>query len=657
MEHDIFTNQLLQTVCHIRFVNQEKIKSDAMPQLIVSRNASNYRVAPLSDTLTIGRDLDNDVVLESPQVSRHHAIIERKGTALYLTDCRSTNAIWVGKEKISSIRLENGMTFRIVDFLLTFIDEQQNSPVRVFAAKEENDRPGVEDVENKTIVFGLESFLPGEGEGGADLGKTLPIKQYTDLLTACRRLAEIDDEPELFSLLLGSAMELVTGKQGFIATRDKDGDLVYRATVNMDFEDKKTRIRDELISQTLATRATVLRNIPTNHCDLSNSENHESTILICCAPLFFEDHVEGCLYMESMDQELSVSEFSLLLELLLQYGSILFERLQYRVRVHLEREELKNRLAVSDETIIRSEAMLKLYEDIKTIAPINVPVLILGEAGSGKELVASALHSFSRRKGAYVALNCSAIPEGIFESELFGSVKGAFHNALDKAGKLETAHNGTLFLDEIGDMGLALQPKLLRFLEDREIVRLGDTKVKKLDVRVVAATNQDLDTMMREKKFREDFFQRLSCFVLKVPPLRERKEDIAPLIHYFLKRFAQEYNWTVPALTTPVLQNMVEYSWPGNVRELRNTVLRLSVQARGKKITSDDLARISETFGEEALQKVASFPSLEEMEKKYIRKALERAGWNISDAAKMVGIARSTFYQKMKKFKITTDEK
>lgn len=623
-----------------------------MPQLIVNQNGSNYRVVSFTHALSIGRDPDNDLVLDSLQVSRHHCTVDQKKDSFYLTDCGSTNAIWAGKDKITSILLVDGLTFRIVDYFFTFVDEHRDAPARVFSKKEEkNAQQGLDLLENKTILFGLESFLSDDTGDGTHSDK-LPGTQYRDLRNAFHLLIEADTESELFSLLLHSSLELISGHCGFIATRDAEDELVYRATENMTIDNKKM-LRNDLISRAMATEVTAVSNITLDHIGSSGTRKSLLTKPVFCSPLFFEGHVEGCLYIEGSDQKPAAPQYPLQIELLLCYGSALLERLRYRVRIDLEKQGLKNRLATMDETIIHSDAMIRLYEDIRTIAPINVPVLILGEPGTGKELVASALHSFSKRQGGYVTLNCSAIPEGIFESELFGSVKGAFHNAVDKPGKLEMALNGTLFLDEIGDMNLALQPKLLRFLENREITRLGDTRVKKLDVRIVAATNQDLDTMMQEKEFREDFFQRLSCFVLNVPPLRERKEDIEPLIHFFLKRFAHEYSWAVPTMSGPVLKALVKYSWPGNIRELRNTVLRLSVQTRGKNITTDDLARISDIFGEDTHQRVVSFPSMEEMEKKYICKALDRAGWNISDAAKMVGIARSTFYQKMKKFQIT----
>lgn len=627
-----------------------------MPQLIISQNACNYRVHPFTDALSIGRDADNDLVLDSPRVSRHHGTIQFEENDFYLRDCESTNGIWLGEEQVSSLCLSNGLTFKIVDFSLTFIEDQEQLPPCVFAGN--TDRQSQElDADEKTIIFGLDSFLP-EMEKKDLADKNSPTNNdYTDLLDAMQRLEQIDNEPDFFSGLLQASIKLIRCKHGFIATRDKEGDLVYRAMENFNIDKTRSPVDHGLIHLAVGNRETVFHLVPAVQHEASETPHEKKHDLIFCVPFFFEGNPEGCLYLAGNDNQRSATTCKALIDVLARYGSNLLERIRYRIQVTRERQNLRDRLELKDETIIQSAAMVRLYEDIRTIGPINVPVLILGEAGTGKELVASALHSFSNRQGAYLTLNCSAIPEGIFESELFGSVKGAFHNAVDKPGKLELSHNGTIFLDEIGDMDIALQPKLLRFLENNEITRLGDIRVKKLNVRIIAATNRNLEEKILNNTFREDLFQRLSCFVLKVPPLRERQEDIEPLVHYFLKRFAREYNWSLPDIADPVIKALKSYPWPGNIRELRNSILRLSVQTKGKKITLDDLRRIGENFGRGSLPKVSSLPTLEKMEQKYIRQALIEAKGNISAAAKTAGIARSTFYQKMKKFQISSGEK
>ncbi len=344
---------------------------------------------------------------------------------------------------------------------------------------------------------------------------------------------------------------------------------------------------------------------------------------------------------------------TLLANLVLRWGAIQYKKHNNVQQQIPNQDALNDSIGVDKNLIVKSSNMVQLYGDVKTMSAISVPLLILGEPGTGKELVALALHQDSGRKGQYVTLNCSAIPEGIFESELFGSVKGAFHNATDRKGKLELAHKGTLFLDEIGDMALALQPKLLRFLENQELTRLGDTRVQKLDVRIVAATNQDLKSMIDQKRFRPDFYQRLSCFSLKVPPLRERIDDIEPLAHFFLKKFGGEYGLPRSRISGRAMDILERYSWSGNVRELRNTMLRLAVHAQGATIVPEDLSHLVEAEGDEVLHKVSSFPSLDEMEREHIQAALQYADGNISDGSKLLGIARSTFYKKLKKYNIT----
>jgi transcriptional regulator with PAS, ATPase and Fis domain len=312
---------------------------------------------------------------------------------------------------------------------------------------------------------------------------------------------------------------------------------------------------------------------------------------------------------------------------------------------------LKERLKKSG-IIAEDEQMLAIYRDIHAISHINVPVLILGEPGTGKEKVAQAVHDFSEASGEFVAVNCSAIPENLFESELFGSMKGAFSDAQTQPGKLEAAENGTLFLDEIGDMGLTSQPKLLRFLESRSISRLGETRVRSLNLRIVAATNQDLNAMIKEKTFRPDLFQRLACIKLNIPPLRKRKKDILPLANFFLADYVRQYSLKPLEISSQASQIMLSYHWPGNVRELSNIMLNVCVRARGRKIMPAHLTSASEEMGEFNAGVDTDFVSLKEMEKKHIHKALKQANNNKAKACAMLGISRDTLYKKIQKYKI-----
>lgn len=608
-----------------------------MPRLIVSQNGQEYRVVAFTAAVTIGREPDNDIVLASPQVSRHHASIGRQENGDYLLfDHGSTNAVWVEGCKVNALRLGHGTTFRIVEYALTFVDDQADQrPTPVFADGDEADAAA----DPATVLF-----TPEQAAQAAETAQPPPrevAETLRRLSHLCRDLHALDEEAALEEGLLDAAMDLLRAERGFLALINDKNELVYALTRSFNPRQQRNEIRQDLVQQVMDSGRSV------------REDGAAGGGSLVCAPLTSGGRVLGCVYLDGRGRDRFTADDLTTLELLALHGAVLRDNQSGRRRLHRERESLKGRLAARDETIIRSDTMVKLYEDIRTIAPIGVPVFISGEAGSGKELVASALHAFSGRKGAYIPLNCAAIPETLFESELFGSRRGAFHEATDKPGKLELATGGTLFLDEVADMALTLQPKLLRFLENGEVTRLGDTRAKKLDVRVVTATNRDVAALIAANQFRDDLFQRLSCFTLRVPPLRERPEDIEPLTRYFLGRFAREYNWPEPRVADSALQALGRFQWPGNVRQLRNVLLRLAVQAQGRLISERDVLAAADGPGGPEPARVALFPTLEEMERQHLRAALERAEGNISDAALLAGIARSTFYQKMKKYDIS----
>jgi len=620
-----------------------------MPKLIICQDAQNYRVVEFAASITIGREDDNDIVLPSPQVSRRHASINQgENGEFILFDHQSTNAVWIDNKKVNALPMAHGMTFRIIDYFFTFIDEvDQNRPSQVFALSPDLSGTSPGPLDSATILFSLEPTCTPAALAGPDEDGSLG--RLNRLLLELHR---IDEDQALGERMLSGAVALLHADRGFLALLNPKNELIYTTTHNFDPQQESREVRQDIV-QLVMNRgsAGTAGGVAAGGKYRKDKDGRERSVL--CAPLLRAGKATGCLYLDHRNHDFFNAGAQPILEILALYGAALLDNLIGRQQMHQERESLKTRLASKDETIIRSEKMMKLYEDIRTIAPINVPVFISGEAGSGKEHVAAALHSFSRRKGAYIPLNCAAIPEGLFESELFGSRKGAFHEAIDKPGKLELAEGGTLFLDEVADMSLALQPKLLRFLENGEISRLGDTRVKKLDVRVVTATNRDVTDMIRAQTFRDDLFQRLSCFTLKVPPLRERVEDIEPLAHYFLDKFSTEYHWKVPRIADNGMELLLRYQWPGNVRQLRNVLLRLAVQSQGRLITEREILTLSEEFGAMGPARIEVFPSLEEMEKNHIKAALERANGNISDAAALVGIARSTLYQKMKKYDIS----
>jgi DNA-binding NtrC family response regulator len=326
-----------------------------------------------------------------------------------------------------------------------------------------------------------------------------------------------------------------------------------------------------------------------------------------------------------------------------------------------ENKRLKSELnAKADfQTIIGSSSeMEKLFSVIRKVADTEASVLITGESGTGKELVARSIHAnSSRRNGPFVTINCSAIPRDLLESELFGHTKGAFTGAIkEKAGKFQLADGGTIFLDEVGELLLELQPKLLRVLQEKEVEPVGSTKVQKLDVRVISATNLDIEKAVTNGRFREDLYYRLSVIPLHLPPLRERKEDIRLLVRYFTSKHGGEK----VTFEQSALDILTHYSWPGNVRELENTVERILILRNSDTITSGDIpAKLKATKREE--NAIIRLPddgySLEQLEREVVVEALERNAWNQTAAARFLKIPRHTLIYRIEKYNIELPDK
>ena len=348
-----------------------------------------------------------------------------------------------------------------------------------------------------------------------------------------------------------------------------------------------------------------------------------------------------------------------------------FDELQHALRSALEarrlrsenawlREQLERRYSF-DNIIGRSRVMQDLFQTLEAVARTASTILITAETGTGKELVARAIHQASpRRAHRFVALNCSAIPENLLEAELFGHVRGAFTGAVGtRQGRLEQANRGTLFLDEVGTMGMPLQMKLLRVLQEREFERVGDSQTIKVDVRIIAATNADLAKMVADGTFREDLYYRLNVIPVKLPPLRERREDIPLLVQHFVQKFCNELQRPVMTVSQSAMRCLMQYSWPGNVRQLENAIERaVALSGQRSQIEVSDLpADIQQAdVGVEVLPGLA-LPEegldferfIARIEREVIRRALERTGGNKAAAAQVLNLKRTTLVEKLKR--------
>jgi two-component system nitrogen regulation response regulator NtrX len=329
----------------------------------------------------------------------------------------------------------------------------------------------------------------------------------------------------------------------------------------------------------------------------------------------------------------------------------------------IENDELR-RVAGNDHELIGATSVMDtLREQIMRVAPTNASVLVKGANGTGKELVARSIHYYSQRHAKpFVAINCAAIPEELIESELFGHEKGAFTGAIAlKKGKFDLSDGGTLFLDEIGDMSLKTQAKVLRIIQERCFERVGGTRLVTVDVRIIAATNKDLDEEIRQGQFREDLYYRLNVIPFRVPSLRERPDDIPLLVQHFVNLFYKKEGREPKIFLTEALETLKQYHWPGNVRELRNIIERILIMAPGRTVTCDDIPDLQEGYGDSRL----SMPTIEgalalstlreareEFEREFIAQKLEENDWNISRTAENIKLERSNLHRKIKSYGI-----
>lgn len=311
----------------------------------------------------------------------------------------------------------------------------------------------------------------------------------------------------------------------------------------------------------------------------------------------------------------------------------------------LRKSQLHSRFVLTS----RNRRMREILEEAERIAPVDVPVLILGESGTGKEVLARYIHSLSRRaEGPFLPVNVSALPADLVESELFGYRKGAFTGAdRDRTGLFREADGGTLFLDEIGDLPLSLQPKLLRVLENREVLPLGDTRPVPVDVRIIAATNQDLEERISRGQFRQDLFYRLNVITLRLPPLRERMEDLPLLVEHFLELHSEQYGLPRKRLTGEAMAVLQGYDWPGNIRELAHVLARAVLLSEGEEIPAHLIRRALQQKGEST----PGLLSLRELERQHIFRVLEAVGGDKRKAAEILGIDLSTLYRKLERYR------
>ncbi len=481
---------------------------------------------------------------------------------------------------------------------------------------------------------------------------------------------------ELLADLLDATINGLSADRGFVVVRESGaGGVAFRAAVARNFKSEALEKAEEEVSSSISNavveegRALLIGNA----LDSARFRDHPSVKRLglrslLCAPLVASNESFALIYLENRDISNRFTERHR--QLLDEICHLAAPRLGTAVAIEHARKrahDLESALGETDGIITADAGMSELLKTVRQVATTDLPVLIQGETGTGKELVARALYRHSgRAQSSYVVINCAAIPHGLIESELFGYVRGAFTGAhRDRIGLVAAAHRGTLFLDEVGDLPPDLQPRLLRVVQSGEFTRLGSVRPEKVDVRVIAATNRDLEREVEEGRFRSDLYFRLSAITLKIPPLRERPHDVHLLADHFARAYAVRYGRQAPKLASDCLAALAAYAFPGNVRELESEIARLvAVSPQGATIEASALnqrirgtPRGSTAAPQEASRQpdAGALPpmSLAEMEKKLILAVLENTRGNRTRAAEILGISREGLRTKMQRMGIT----
>lgn len=580
-----------------------------------------------SQPIRIGRGSGCQILLSDPLSSRTHAIVSFESGSWVLSDADSRNGTLVNDAKIAQVKLSNGDRIQVGSTEILF--ELPNV--------DGDTAPG-----SQTLI--LEAAVSGEASGMNSLNQLYRKQRSQDMLdlyqlSLCLMKCTSPDEVASRGLEI-LRVRTQSNVVGFLWI-DEHGDLKPQLILP---EEQGHRLR---LHKKLTDRVCQDGKGIWVKDQLPSQERQVAFADAICIPLITDSQVMGAIHLYRESGTFQQTDF----DFAISAGNMLAVALQStraQASLSAEHHRLVERSGDFHELIGQSPEMKKLKDRIARVARASGCALVRGESGVGKELVSRAIHRLSPRKDRpLLCVNCAAIPTELMESQLFGHKRGAFTGAdKDHSGLFQQAHTGTLFLDEVGELTLEGQAKLLRILEGYPFMPVGDTKETSVDVRVIAATNRDLIEYVREKRFREDLYYRLSVFELVVPPLRDRGKDVETLINHFLDHFRTQHGRQNLQLSESARTRMLEYQWPGNVRQLRNVIDSAVVLATGKVILPSDLSL--QTVTAERLESLR----LDLWEERLIREALLRTDNNINEATKLLGISRATLYRKLEQYSI-----
>ncbi|AXA34821.1 MAG: FHA domain-containing protein [Candidatus Hydrogenedentota bacterium] len=642
------------------YLNPESQANGLAPGRLVVLKGPNLGMSyELGECTRIGRGEENEIQIPDPGVSRLHAEIVRSRLAYIIYDRGSRNGLIVNGQRVTQKVLLKNDEILVGNTLLAF------NPDLVL----ENAR-----FSNTSVVLYPTQEVTRELSMSPEVRETLSGRER-DLVEFVTQIADIFASPpertgEMALRLLTHLMRLFHADFGSIFVRDAytkklrpvvalpEGKLtpVNRTALASSFEEK----RPTLISERNSQLSETLEKLWNRH----SSENSdafvptgEACLTTMCAPVMHNNAVLAILVLEREQLDAYSLRDLALFHALAKMSAGVFHAAQLVDWLdQIPPDSSGHRIVPS-----RNPTVQKIFDEARRVAATDATVLITGESGTGKEILARAIHDASRRRsGPFIALNCAAIPSNLFESELFGYERGAFTGAARTTiGKIEAAHGGTLFLDEVGSLDLSLQPKLLRFLQEKAFYRVGGTRAIEADVRVIAATNTDLESAVREGRFREDLWYRLNVIRFVLPPLRHRAEDIAPLAEHFALECARRFGKKILGIDDQAIAILQRYTWPGNIRELANIIERAVILADHPILTASDFEHLAKKDHLPNLERAPSLAQqvsqarlrpLHEIEREYIHHVLNACGWNQAKAAEILGIHRNTLRAKIHEY-------
>jgi len=590
----------------------------------------------LQKELTIGRDAVNDICIDDFSVSRRHCMIVRDGEAFLVRDLGSHNGTLVNGTAVEERVLKHGDRISVGGSVFHFSVSNARAPAPALVA--------FEDQMNEAFPADAVELSSAE-DGGVTL--TLPrqrmSRDFAVLLKVATKLRGIRNSESLLWQLVGVLLEVIPAERVAILLGENSETLEGAfAWDKVTGPGKPVTVSRTIVNRAMTEqRALLINDAP--KVARSTSVEKLKVHAVLCAPLANPDRTLGVIYMDCrrVDAQFDAGHLQLL-SAIAGMVALALENVQHIESLENENEQLRAEVREQFDMIGEAPSIQEVYRFISKVAPSDSNVLIQGESGTGKELVARAIHCLSERADRpFVAINCAAITETLLESELFGHEKGAFTGAaMQKKGYLEVAEGGTIFLDEIGELALSLQAKMLRVLQERELMRVGGTKPINVNIRVLAATNRALGDMVKEGKFREDLFYRLNVLSCRIPPLRNRREDIPILAKYFADKYSATCKRKVRGLAADAIACLTRYDWPGNVRELENAIEHAVVLGSAAEIVRDDLPE-SLLEGGTATEDGGGGGYHEEVaqrKKELILDALQRANGSFTEAAKLLGV-------------------